>query len=134
MIKTSFLHIGVTCENPSRFEEFYSKYFGFKRVKTIMSSNGQEIVFIKNDNNTCIEIFQADENSPVEKPSLDGPHYSAWKHIAFLVESIDDKLKEMGADTVISLGPKTLNEHGWRAVWIKDPEGNIIELTEGYKE
>jgi len=134
MVKTSFLHIGVTCENPLKCEDFYTKYFGFKRVKTIISTNGKEIVFIKDENNTCLEIFEAEENSPVEKPVLDGPHYSGWKHIAFLVDSIDDKLKEIGTDATITLGPKTLNEKGWRAVWIKDPEGNIIELTQGYTE
>lgn len=134
MVKTEFLHIGVTCENPLKFEDFYTKYFGFKRVKTIIAANGKEIVFIKDENNTCLEIFEAEENRPVEKPVLDGPHYSGWKHIAFLVESIDDKLAEIGTDTVITLGPKTLNESGWRAVWIKDTEGNIIELTEGYTE
>jgi glyoxylase I family protein len=134
MIETSLLHIGVTCKNPAVFENFYSKYFGFKRIKTIIGSNTREIVFIKDSNNLCLEIFQSEENSPIEMPNEDGCHYPGWRHIAFSVANIDKKLEEMGTDAIITLGPKTLNDKGWRVVWIKDPEGNIIELSQGYED
>ncbi|MFH2142192.1 MAG: VOC family protein [Bacteroidota bacterium] len=136
MIKTSFLHIGVTCNNPAKFEDFYSEYFGFKRVKSVLLDNNKELIFLKDDNNFCFEVFPMDEERPVPQAEGDGPHYPGWRHIAFIVENVDTKLVEMGNDAVITLGPITLDEYtkGWKAVWIKDPEGNIIEICQGYKD
>jgi len=42
----------------------------------------------------------------------------------------------MGDDAVITLGPLDFDTfiQGWRTVWIKDPEGNIVEISQGYKD
>ncbi|MBF0317859.1 MAG: VOC family protein, partial [Nitrospirae bacterium] len=52
------------------------------------------------------------------------------------VDSVDNKLKEMGSAAEITLGPLNFDDFikGWRSVWLKDPEGNIVELSEGYKD
>ncbi|MBI9066885.1 MAG: VOC family protein [Salinivirgaceae bacterium] len=136
MITTSFLHIGVTCKYPQKFEDFYKKYFGFKRVKSIRLEGEKEIVFIKDENGFCFELFSMDEERPFPHAGGDGCHYPGWRHIAFNVNSINDKLCEMGEDAIITQGPILLDRYipGWKAVWIKDPEGNIIELAEGYKD
>jgi len=34
-------------------------------------------------------------------------------------------LGPLGFDAVIQ---------GWRTAWIKDPEGNIVEISQGYKD
>jgi glyoxylase I family protein len=40
----------------------------------------------------------------------------------------------MGSDAVITLGPLAFDDFipGWKTAWVKDPEGNIIEITQGY--
>lgn len=90
---------------------------------------------MENSEGFCFEVFAQEDESPHPMASGDGPKYPGWRHIAFAVNSIQDKLDEMGNDAVITQGPISLDEHtkGWKAVWIKDPEGNIIELAEGYK-
>ena len=37
---------------------------------------------------------------------------------------------------MVTLGPLHFDDviEGWQTVWIKDPEGNIIEITQGYKD
>jgi glyoxylase I family protein len=42
----------------------------------------------------------------------------------------------MGSDAVITLGPLSFDAFipGWKTAWIKDPENNIIEITQGYKD
>ena len=50
--------------------------------------------------------------------------------------NVDEKIAEMGDDAVITLGPLDFDDviPGWRTVWIKDPEGNIVEITQGFKD
>ena len=48
MIPVEFAHLGLNCKDPLALERFYTKYFGFKRVRVIPIEDGQ-IVFI----NSC---------------------------------------------------------------------------------
>jgi glyoxylase I family protein len=47
---------------------------------------------------------------------------------------VDAKLKELGAEAHISLGPFDFDAFipGWRTVWVADPEGNIVEISQGF--
>ena len=42
----------------------------------------------------------------------------------------------MGEDAKITLGPLDMGAfiEGMRVVWISDPEGNIVELNQGYTD
>ncbi|MBE2271758.1 MAG: VOC family protein, partial [Anaerolinea sp.] len=58
------------------------------------------------------------------------------RHLAFKVDSIDAKLAEMGSDAQVTLGPLDFSDFipGWRTVWVADPEGNIVEISEGFRD
>ena len=133
---THFFHIAITCDDPVTIEQFYTRHFGMKRARTVDLGEGNEIVFLKNAEGFYIEIFRKDEERPVPFVEGDGPHYPGFRHIAFMVDDVDQKLKEMGNDAQITLGPSSFDSFipGWKTVWIKDPEGNIIEITEGFKD
>jgi len=132
MTLTTFSHIGIACKDPIALERFYSKYFGFKRARVVALGDTQ-IVFIKSGH-VYLELFQAKEKSPVPPLKEDGPWYPGWRHIAFAVDNVDAKLAEMRDDAKITLGPFDFDDFlkGWRGVWLADPEGNIIELAQGY--
>lgn len=136
MIKTSFHHIGVTCKDQKKFEAFYTKYFGFKRSRTISLGANKELVFLKDPGGFYFEIFPMDEERPVPQAGSDGPHYPGWRHIAFRVADVDAKLAEMGNDAQITLGPLAFEDiiKGWKTAWVKDPEGNIVEISQGYTD
>ncbi len=127
-----FHHFALTCSDPVTVERFYTKHFGFKRARVIPLGN-QQIVFIKCDN-VYLEIFQKDLDAPVPLPAGDGAHYPGWRHIAFKVDNVDAKLAEMGDEARITLGPLDFNDFipGWRTVWVSDPEGRIVEISQGY--
>ena len=42
----------------------------------------------------------------------------------------------MGDDAKLTLGPLDMSEfiEGMRVAWISDPEGNIVELNQGYED
>jgi glyoxylase I family protein len=125
--------MAIACNNPLLIEQFYSKYFGFRRARVIPLGDGTQIVFLKNEN-AYLELFQSKEARPLPHAVADGPWYSEWRHIAFKVDNVDAKLAEMGQDVIVTLGPFSFDAFipGWRTVWVSDPEGNIVEITQGY--
>lgn len=130
-----FSQVAITCEDPIVTEKFYTKHFGFKRARVAKLPDGDRIVFIKmRDSAFYLELFKAKEASPVPLPTNDGPQYPSVRHLAFKVENVDAKLDEIGEDAKITLGPLDFDDYisGWRTVWIADPDGRIIELSQGF--
>jgi glyoxylase I family protein len=125
-------HVAVSCKNILVSERFYTRYFGFRRARVI-SLGEEQIIFIKSGN-TYLELFQSKGESPLPPFQNDGPTYPGLRHIAFQVENLDQKLAEMGADAHITLGPLNFDDFipGWSSVWLADPDGNIVEVSQGY--
>ena len=132
MTVTSFSHVGLTCKDPLNIEQFYTKYFGFKRARVVPLGK-EQIVFIKSGN-TYLELFQAKEESPLLPPQNDGYDFPGYRHLAFEVDSVETKLAELGSDVKIMLGPADFSDFipGWKGAWVSDPEGNIVEISQGY--
>jgi glyoxylase I family protein len=128
-----FSHIALTCKDPIALERWYTKHFGFKRSSVFDIGGGAQLVFVKSGN-VYLEIFPTAEDRPTPAPEKDGYGHPGVRHIAFQVDDVDAKLKEMGDDAHITLGPLDFDAFipGWRTVWLSDPEGNIVEISQGY--
>jgi len=129
----SFLHIGLNCNDPLAIERFYTQHFGFQRDRVYAPGDGQ-VVVIKSGT-LCLELFKAEGKPPFESPGKDGPTWQGLRHFAFLVDNLDDKLAELGDAVKLTLGPIDFSSFiaNHRTAWVSDPEGNIIELNQGYK-
>jgi len=127
-----YSHAAISCKDPIAMERFYTRHFGFRRARVIPFGDRQ-IVFLKNGP-AYLELFQAEGQSPVAPSVGDGPHYAGVRHLAFQVDDVDARLAEMGKDAVITLGPIGFDDFipGWRTVWVADPDGNIVEISQGY--
>lgn len=134
MSTLAFAHVGLTCKDPLAVERFYTKYFGFQRVRVVPLGEDQ-LVYTRSGNLT-LEIFPAKEDRPVPPPSADGYPSPGVRHLAFQVDDVDAKLAELGEDARITLGPLEFDAFipGWKTVWIADPDGNIIEISQGYTD
>jgi len=132
MTALAFHHMAIACKDPLAIERFYTQHFGFRRARVIPVGDTQ-IVFIRSGS-AYLELFQAKEALPHQRAQGDGPWYPEWRHIAFKVENVDAKLAEMGDAAVITLGPFSFDAFipGWRTVWLADPEGNIVEISQGF--
>ena len=132
MTVTTFSHIGLTCKDPIAIEKFYTKHFGFKRARVVPLGETQ-IVFIKLDN-MYLELFSAKEDSPIPSPKDDGYPFPGFRHLAFTVDDVDAKLAELGDAVTVMLGPADFSDFipGWKGAWLADPEGNIVEIAQGY--
>lgn len=132
MAYMTFSHIALACKDMDVIEQFYTRYFGFMRARVIELPD-QTIMFIKSGD-VYLELFNAKEELPYPPFTSDGPWWPGWRHIAFQVDDVDAKLAEIGTDATITLGPFQFDDFipGWKTVWIADPEGNIVEITQGY--
>ncbi|MGK3986303.1 VOC family protein [Sorangium sp. So ce136] len=127
-----FSHLGFSCDDPIAVERFYTKHFGFKRVR-VYTPGPDQVVQIERGS-VAIELFRATQRRPCPAVGGAGPEYPGYRHMAFLVDDLDAKLAAMGPDARITLGPVDMGQFipGMRVAWIADPEGNIIELNQGY--
>lgn len=129
-----FAHMGLNCKDMAVTEEFYCKHFGFSRARMIPLGDDQ-IVFIKSGD-VYLELFKAKGDSPETPYTNDGPQYQGFRHISFLVEDVDSTLKSIGEAAEVTLGPLAFDDfiQGWKSAWIKDPDGRIIEISQGYRD
>jgi glyoxylase I family protein len=132
MIRTSFAHVGLNCRDISITAAFYAKYFGFE-VTRVVPLGKARIVFLKSGS-ARLELFEAKGRAAAAKG--DGPAEPGFRHMAFSVPDVAAKLKEMGKDARVTLGPAYFDAFikGWGAAWIKDPDGRIVEISQGYKD
>jgi glyoxylase I family protein len=132
MPSLTFSHIAIACKDPLTIERFYAKHFGFTRARVYLPGPDQ-VVVIKSGA-VSLELFPAKESRSAEPAGADGPWTPGWRHIAFLVDDLDAKLAEIGSDAVVTLGPLDMGGFipGMRVAWLADPEGNIVELNQGY--
>src|SRR5688572_2255835 len=132
MADTEFSHIGLSCADPLAIERFYTKHFAFRRVR-VYAPGPQQVVVIR-AGALALELFPSTEDLPSPRRLGAGPDYPGVRHIAFQVTNLEATLARMGADAQITLGPLDMSEFipGMRVAWISDPEGNIVELNQGY--
>ena len=125
-------HVALTCDNPLAVEAWYTKHFGFQRRRVYAPGEGQ-VVMIESGG-VYLELFHSNAQRPAPKPEADGPGYSGFRHFAFRVDDLDAVLAQLGSDAKVTLGPVDMSQFipGMRSVWVADPEGNIVELNQGY--
>jgi glyoxylase I family protein len=101
----------------------------------VIPLGADEIVFLR-CGDVYLELFRAQGAKPSPRPEKDGPATPGCRHLAFQVDDVDAKLAEMGEDARVTLGPLSFDEviPGWRTAWIADPEGNIVEISQGYRD
>jgi glyoxylase I family protein len=52
------------------------------------------------------------------------------------VDSVDAKLVAMGLDANVAFGPMSFDAFipGWRSAWLRDPDGSLVQITQGYTD
>jgi glyoxylase I family protein len=128
-------HVALNCADQAVTEEFYRRWFGFERARAVTLPDDSEIVFIR-QGDVHLELFGCSTAAPFAV-SADGPAYhGVARHLAFQTDDLDAFLERVGAEIPISLGPLTFDAFikGWHSVWLTDPDGVIVEVSEGYRD
>jgi glyoxylase I family protein len=127
-------HVALNCADQGKTEDFYARWLGFERVRTVQLGDSQ-IVFLRKED-VLLELFPAAGN-PLFDPAQDGPaNPGVIRHLAFQTNDVDVFLEELGGEAPISLGPLDFHDFipGWRTVWLQDPDGVIVEVSQGYRD
>ncbi len=130
---SAFTHIAFRCRDSFAQEAFYTKHFGFKRCRTFNRGEPGEFFLLKLGD-MRLELFPPDPDQKSEA-AKGGEQPVGFRHVAFEVPKLEPVLEGLRADgiepdpiRVVAAVP------GMRIVFFRDPEGNIIELMEGYRD
>lgn len=123
-------HIAFYCKNVPAQEAFYSRHFGFKRSKTFNEGQPNEFIMIKLGT-VRLEFFPTDAAKVAGLNAGEQP--VGFRHLALDVDNIDPYIAAIKAE---GIEPDTIIDNGWgvRLLFFRDPEGNILELMEGFKD
>jgi len=129
----AFNHIALNCSDLAAQEAFYTKHFGFKRSRTFHKGEPNEFFMLKLGS-MRLELFPTDREKTVAMQGGEQP--IGFKHLAFDVPKLEPILEALVAegiepDPIIELPDLA---PGFRIVFFRDPEGNILELMEGYRD
>jgi glyoxylase I family protein len=129
----AFNHIALNCSDLAAQEAFYTKLFGFKRSRTFHRGEPNEFFMLKLGS-MRLELFPTDRAKTVAMQGGEQP--IGFKHLAFDVPKLEPILEALQAegiepDPIIDVGHVA---PGARIVFFRDPEGNILELMEGYRD
>ena|SRR5438876_290712 len=120
-------HVGIRVKELERSVRFYG-HLGFERV---WYSESHRVAGLRNP--AAIElnlIVNSDDDNRGQNVLMDvAPKYPGYTHVSFRVASIDDTvrvLREIGIP--IAEGP--VNFGGEIAVFVRDPDQNVVELAE----
>ncbi|MDZ4769606.1 MAG: VOC family protein [Chloroflexota bacterium] len=131
-----FNHVGLNCKDPIAIEKFYTQYFGFTRARVIPLGDDNQLVFLRGAGDFYLELFKSGDARPIAAPEKDGYSFTGPRHIAFKVDDVNAVIAAMGDAAVVTLGPLDFGAFipGWMTVWVSDPEGNIVEISQGYTD
>ncbi len=117
-----------TCLNVSDLDRsigFYTKFIGLKFIsRREVKHNNAEIAFLEDEGGAAIELTHwRDKKDLVEGDNFD--------HIAFAVKDVSATVDELKASGVtIAMDPFSLSGSSSKIAFIKDPDGNWLELIE----
>ncbi len=120
-------HIGIRVKELARSVEFYGRlgfvqlwYSDRHRVAGLRSPAGIELNLIVNSDDA-----HGDQNVLMDV----APKYPGYTHVSFRVASMEETVRRLATDGIpIAEGPVDLG--GEIAVFIRDPDRNVIELAE----
>ncbi|MEL3972178.1 VOC family protein [Rossellomorea oryzaecorticis] len=109
-------HIGINVSSLKHSKRFYQTLFGFKEVFTA-DIEGEEIVFLKR-NEDWLELIEDQDNGLS----------NSRVHFGWEKADLEAEIKRLARlDLAPVEGPIQL-DNGWRAVFYKGPDGELIEL------
>lgn len=119
------LHTCLNVSNIDRSIEFYTKQIGLQFVsRREVKQNNAEIAFLQDKDGGAIELtYWRDKKELKEGDNFD--------HIALAVDDLRKAIDELKANGVtIAMEPFSLSGSSSEIAFIKDPDGNWLELIE----
>jgi glyoxylase I family protein len=124
----AIMHIALNCRDRVAQERFYTTHFGFRRARVFNPGGDNEFVMLRLGG-CCIELF----NSP-DPAGTGGDQPVGFKHLALEVDDLDATVRGLHDDGVATGDVLDTPVEGLRVCFFKDPEGNTLELMQGWRD
>jgi len=125
-------HIALNCWDLAGQEAFYTRQFGFKRSRTFHRGMPNEFFLLKLGS-VRLELFSSDREKSAGMQGGEQP--IGFKHLAFDVPKLEPVIEALQAEGIeVDKIVAVESIPGLRIAFFRDPEGNIIELMEGYRD
>lgn len=128
----AFQHVALNCRNPVATEEFYTRHFGFHRARVFNRDQPDQFVMLRLGG-MCLELFKTSGDA---NDDTGGEQRVGFKHLAFEVPKLEPVIAGLQEDGVTTerIIDCSQSVPGLRICFFKDPDGNILELMEGWKD
>ncbi len=125
-------HIALNCRDRLAQERFYTVHFGCRRARVFQAGRPDEFVMLRLGN-ALMELFQTRAK---EADAAGGEQPVGFKHLCFEVRDIEAKAAQLHAAGVETGRVIDCSDQvpGLKVCFFKDPEGNVIELMEGWQD
>lgn len=122
-------HIAFNCNDIRRQEQFYTRHFGFRRSRVFNAGTPNEFVMLRLGA-TCLELFTVCQTARAGEQSV------GFTHLAFEVPDIEAAVDQLHADGVETDDIIDCSGvvPGLRVCFFNDPDGNRVELMQGYED
>jgi glyoxylase I family protein len=129
----SVQHIGFNCLDMRKQVAFYTKHFGLKPARVLNRGKPGEFIMLRLGG-VCMEFFQTDKTKVGDAKA--GEQSVGFKHLAFEVPDIEASVAALNADGVKTgkINDCSAAVPGLRVCFFNDPEGNVIELMQGWQD
>ncbi len=117
---TGIAHVCYHVSDLDRAIAFYRDLLGLPLAFEFLDGHGQRFgVYLHAGERTFIELF--------ERPAQTGGSHPSYAHLCLEVADLDAAVAALG-ERGCAVGPATLGADGTGQAWLKDPDGNPIEL------
>ena len=125
-------HVSLNCRDLKAQERFYTKHFGFRRSRVFNAGTANEFVMLRLGS-VRLELFSAGAGTKAQRG---GEQAVGFKHLAFGVPDLEAAIAALRKDgiqpeTIIDCAPGV---PGLRVCFLDDPDGNRLELMQGYRD
>lgn len=125
-----FFHTALAVKNLEESQNFFEEVFGFHfKVQGERPELGVKFVMVEDENGTIIEFFEHKSPKHLTEDLMDFQQIGI-KHIAFVVDNIDEIMKKALTAGAKVIWPIKKGVTIKRLAFIADPNGIPIELAE----
>jgi lactoylglutathione lyase len=125
---TGFAHVGVRVHDLGPARAFY-ELLGFEFV--VGPIGPEPVAILRHPSGLEVNLILNASPTSLTNVLMDVPEkHAGYTHIALMVSSVDEARARLAeAGVALSGGPMT-HPDGTRAIFVRDPDGNVIEFDQ----
>ena len=123
-------HIGITVADLDRSLQYYRQVLGFQVIYDNQAEEGADRVLIGLIAGTAVELVKKSGDAGLSRIKEINPDAIGFSCITFSVPDVDEAYAALEAAGLANMDPPVTLPVGFRLVFCRDPDGNLLELID----